>query len=85
LEKRSRDNSGSTISAPIADKGFPVSVTFELTQSSVKNGDVYKLYAMLNGTKVDGGIDGPVTFQTETPNGADCPPVCQTAVVDKTQ
>ncbi|HEX7666450.1 MAG TPA: hypothetical protein VF407_18115 [Polyangiaceae bacterium] len=75
----------STISSPIADKGYPISVTFELTQSAVKNGDVYKLYAMLNGTKVDGGIDGPVTFATETPNGAECTPVCQTAVVDNTK
>lgn len=75
----------STISSPITDKGYPVSVTFNLSQSSVKSGDVFKVYAMLNGTKLDGGIDGPVTFATETPNGADCPPVCQTAVIDSTQ
>ncbi|MEO8801159.1 MAG: hypothetical protein ABI551_24925 [Polyangiaceae bacterium] len=75
----------STISSPITDKGYPISVTFNLSQSSVKDGDIYKVYAMVNGTKVEGGIDGPVTFATETPNGADCPPVCQTAVVDSTK
>lgn len=73
------------ITAPDPQKGYLIEADFDLGESNPQNGDRYQLYVMNGSAKVDGGIDKTATYQTETPNGPSCPPVCQNAVIDQTQ
>lgn len=74
------------LGSPDPEKGYVVEADFNLSDSAPAASDTYQLFVTTaDGTKVAGGIDETAIFTKTTPNGADCPPVCQNAVIDKTQ
>ena len=74
------------VGSPDPQKGYVIEADFNLSDSSLNTTDTFQLYVTTaNGTKVDGAINETPKFTKTTPNGPDCPPVCQDGVVDKTQ
>lgn len=74
------------LGSPIAGKGYVVEADFNLSDSSLNTTDTFQLYVTTaDGTKIDGAINETPKFTKDTPNGPDCPPVCEDAVIDKTQ
>lgn len=74
------------LGSPVAGKGYIVEADFNLSDSSLNTTDTFQLYVTTaDGTKVDGAINETPSFTKATPNGPDCPPVCQDGVIDKTQ
>ncbi len=66
------------ISSPDPVKGYLIEADFDLSNSSPVNGDNYKLAVVSNGEAVPGSVNQAATYTKTTPNGADCPPVCDT-------
>jgi len=74
------------LGSPVPDKGYVVEADFNLGDSSLKDTDSFQLYVTTSdGTKVAGSISEVPNFTKTTPNGPDCPPVCESGVIDKTQ
>lgn len=74
------------LGSPDPQKGYVVEADFNLSDSSLNTTDKFQLYVTTSdGTKVDGAIDETPNFTKTTPNGPDCPPVCENAIVDKTK
>lgn len=73
-----------TIASPDAAKGYRVQVDVNLDGLDLANGDTYTIRV-----SPDGGaaisVSGSATYSESQPNGTDCPPICRTAVIDKTQ
>ncbi|MEO8878319.1 MAG: hypothetical protein ABI461_22180 [Polyangiaceae bacterium] len=73
------------ISSPDPIKGYLIEANFILSDSNPMNGDAYQLYATSNGQQASGSINQTATYTKTTPNGADCPPVCENATIDQTK
>jgi hypothetical protein len=63
-------------------KGYLIEADFDLSTASPKNGDVYKLAVVSNGEAVPGSVTQSASYTKTTPNGADCPPTCETVDIE---
>jgi hypothetical protein len=70
------------VRTPEGGKGFGIEIVQNLEGVAVADGDTYEIKVDLNGTSV-GAISEPAKYDVVRPNGADCPPVCRTTVIDK--
>jgi hypothetical protein len=70
------------ISLPDPAKGYLIEADFDLTTASPSNGDVYKLAVVSNGESVPGSVTQSATYTKSTPNGADCPPTCESVDIE---
>ena len=73
------------ISAPDPAKGYLIEADFTLSDSNPMNGDKYQLYVTSNGQQASGSVDQAATYVKTTPNGPDCPPDCENALIDQTK
>ncbi|MEO7110435.1 MAG: hypothetical protein ABI183_08370 [Polyangiaceae bacterium] len=70
------------ISGPDPVKGYLIEADFDLSTAATANGDIYKLAVVSNGQAVPGQVTQPATYTRSTPNGADCPPTCETVDIE---
>jgi len=83
------DLQGVTLQGPVATKvqlakpsngTYSVTVNFAIDDQTAKDGDTYEV-------RIDkddkAKLSGPVKYAVFAPNGADCPPVCRNATLQK--
>jgi len=73
------------ISSPDPVKGYLIEADFTLNDSNPANGDNYQLYVTSNAQQASGSVNQSATYVRTTPNGGDCPPVCDNVVIDQTK
>lgn len=72
----------SFVGSPDAGKGYLLEFVFNLEGATTKDGDTYEIKVLLNNNPI-AQLSERATYTVQQPNGADCPPVCRSVVIDK--